>query len=514
MTCDRARGRGRLLVCVLALAAVLLSLEPASSAQAAAERRTADPPRMGYALPADGTAAGGWLGSRTVTGRAVYRIDPSRGPRAPGFRPGRWLASPIGSGPVRVDRFRTQRAAWLLAKYGTYPSDAQAAAVEVALDALLHGGAYARQGARTRARLRRSGAEGAIAPLADYMLEHSRRLAGPYRVSVTATGATVGDDAGFVVRVTSIRSGAPIKSLPVVVRFDGAGVSGVTDRRGRMTARLPAPVAGPRQARVTVRRLPTHRLLVRRPTRGAASRVVVAGRKESRILEPLVAVRARPTVRVSAPAVGTVRDPVPGTLWLSAGYPTPRTATLTLHGPFSARDDATCGPGPGLLSVEQEVTADGEYAVPSLSVTTAGVYRWSVALAADRYNLPAASCGERIVVKAVPSVTVAREARTVAPGAETRAKVAVADLPPGYAKDAAVLLFGPFATRDAVRCADPRLARRRAVAVIAPATSAWTDPVRLRRPGVYAWRAVVPSGPLATRELTRCGAPRTTFRVG
>ena len=504
---------GRRLLVSGALLAALLPALVAPPSPAAPQRRTADQPRVGYALPADGTASGGWLGSRTVARRAVYRIDPAREPSTPRFGPGRWIRTPSGSGPVRVTRSRAQRAAWLLAKYGTYPSDAQAAAVEVAVHALLHGGAYGRSGSRTAERLRRSGAAEAIAPLADYMLERSRRLAGPYRVRVTATGAAVGDEASFAVRVTSIRSGAPIPGLPIDVRFEGAKVSGVTDDRGRVAAAAAAPVAGPRQARVTVRRLPTHRLLVRRPVRGTASRVVVAGRKESRTLAPRVAVQARPAARVSAPSVGRVPAPVPGTLRVSAGYPSPRLATLTLHGPFPTREEATCVAGSGVRSARQEVRADGDYTAPPLSVGTAGVYRWSVALAGNTYNLPAAACGERLVVKAVPEVSVVRAARAVAPGADTRARLSVSGLPAGYAEDVAVRLYGPFLSRDAVRCTEDRLARRRAVPVTAPATDAWTAPVRLRSPGVYAWRAVVPSTMLATRELTPCAAADTTFRV-
>ena len=62
-----------------------------AGAAAGAPAGRADPPRTGYPLPADGTAAGGWIGSRRAGHQVVYRIDPARKATASRFGPAHWL---------------------------------------------------------------------------------------------------------------------------------------------------------------------------------------------------------------------------------------------------------------------------------------------------------------------------------------------------------------------------------------------------------------------------------------
>ena len=216
----------------------------------------ADPPRTGYPIRSDGTAAGGWIGSRRLGREVVYRIDPGRAPVATRFRQERWVARLDGSGPRQVTRGSTRRAAWLVAKYGTYRSPAQSAAVEVALDTLLYGGRHALGGRRTQWRVRQTGAEGAVLPLAEYMLRASARLAGPYRIRVERTAAVVDEPTGFTVRVVAARSGEPIPHLPVSVRFGGGIRTRDTDSTGTVRAGLTAGRPGPQPVQVLIRRLP------------------------------------------------------------------------------------------------------------------------------------------------------------------------------------------------------------------------------------------------------------------
>ena len=157
---------------------------------------------------------------------------------------------------------------------------------------------------------------------------------------------------------------------------------------------------------------------------------------------------------------------------------------------------------------------DGGYDVPGPTAPAPGVYRWSVALAGNTYNLPAAACGEKVVVKAVPLLSVESSDGSVGRGTRVRARFRVARLPDGYADQVAVRLYGPFATRAAVDCSDRHLARRRTVEVTGPATHGTTAPVSLRRAGVYAWQAVLPAALLSTREVTPCGGAGSTVRVG
>ncbi len=501
-----ASSRAVLLPLVVALVATLVTAAPAEAA-----RGPADPPRTGFRVRADGTAAGGWFGSRTASRRAVFRIDPGAGPRAGGFRDGGWRSDLRGSGPVDVDRWRVRRAAWLVSKYGTYDSDAQAAAVEAALDALLVGGAHRLDGPATRRRLRQTGVGDSVVALARYMLDASRTLAGPYRARVTTTGGDLGEHTRIRVVVTAARSGDPVAHLPVRVRVDGRSLHRETDDHGAVTVTPLARVAGPRPVTVSVSRVPSDRLFVRRPIRPGGSRIVVAGRKIVLTRRTSVAVRALPTVRVTTAQVRTVADPVPGTVHLADGYPSRRQAELTLHGPFGLDETPACDRA--LRTATLPVAADGSYPVPDLTVSAAGLYRWEVAVPADAFNAAATQCGQQVLLKAAPSLKVDAVEAAVDPGGDARARVRAADLPPGYARDAVVRLYGPFVARSAVRCSADREVRRREVAVTAPSTTATTSAVTLSRPGFYAWRATLPGTQLAVRSASRCGATGSILRV-
>ena len=505
----RHRCRSWVLGAVLAcLVATLLVATPA-----AAGGGTADRPRTGYRIRADGTAAGGWFGSRTLSHRAVFRIDPRAKPRTPGFAAGAWMSLPKGSGPVVVDRWRVRRAAWLVSKYGTYDSASQAAAVQVALDALLHGGGYRVTGAATKRRLRQTGAASSILALARYMLADSTRRAGPYQVRVAPTGTVVGGQIRVSVEVTSSGGGEPVAHLPVEVWFDGRRSERTTDAAGVVTAVAAAGRAGPRPVTVVVSKVPSDRLFVRRPTRRGASRVVVAGRKITLTRRAEVAVQATPQVRVTAPDVRRITGPVPGTVHLADAYPSGRTAALTLHGPFAPDDPASCDPGLVAARRNLPVSADGGYRVPAVTVTEAGVYRWAVAVPADAYNTAAAACGQAVLLQAVPTLEVEPVDATRAPGTVVVARVRAGALPDSFSRVAIVRLYGPFATRDAVRCTAARQVRRREVDIVGPATTVRTAEARLDRTGLYAWRAALPATELTARAVTRCGAPGTVLRI-
>lgn len=506
--------RGRFVVPAVVAAVALAPIAAAGVPDDPAGRRTADQPRDGYPLRHDGTAAGDWIGSRTLGGRVVFRIDPARKPAAGAFGPARWVADLDGSGPVDVNRARTRRAAWILAKYGTYRSKTQAAAVEVALDALLHGGRYDVTGAATARRLAQTADPPTILGLADYMLTSSRALAGPYLVDVRTDGAVIGEDVVASVRVTAARSGEPIPSLPVEMGLSGRVATGTTDDGGAVELRVRAPHAGPQTVSFLVRLLPSDRLLVRRPQGGKGSRVVVAGRKQDRALAALTAVRARPTVRLTTRATSRVRQPLPGRVVVAAGYPSGRSAALTVHGPFAAGSAGDCSAGSTLGSAHAlEVTADGSYAVPQVSIATPGVYTWGIALAGDRFNLPASACGAAVTVRATPTATAEPTKDRIAPGGSLRGRLRVTGLDAAYAGTARALLYGPFDTRADARCTEGRLARARGVEVTGPTATVTTPAITLQRAGVYTWRVAVPPGPLSLATQSACAAPGSFFTV-
>jgi len=499
--------RSRLVLLVAAaLVAVVL---PAAVTSAESADRVA----VGYRIRIDGTAGGGWIGARKVWPRLVYRLDPgAHRTTTPSFGPTHRVRVLTGSGARAVTRRDTARAAYILSAYGQRRDHpAQNAAVEVALDHLLVGGRYARQGAGTLARIRQTGNAAEIGYLADYMLQDSQRFAGPYRVRIERQGTTLGGYAHVRVRVTAARSGAPFATLPVVVRVPGKHPQVVrTDADGRAAVSWHATRAGLLDVRLTVKEVPETRLLVRTPSRRGASRIAIAGVKRLLTRHVRVPVKAHPSVAISQPAVHRLDASTAGVLTVSHGVDSPRTATATLFGPYAAPGDVACA-GTDVGSGSVTVGPDGAYALPQLSLTDVGYYVWGVQLAGNNVNEPAAACGAAFVARQVPRVTIKVPDNRVSLGSRVRAWWTVASLPPDFNGTLRIRLFGPFADADHVSCSGTT-GRSEQVAITGP-TSAWSTSYTPTRSGLYAWRVTLPGSEFSTPAATTCVGPATMVRL-
>ena len=185
--------------------------------------------RIGFRIPADGTTSGSWLGSRTLGSRPVYLIDPARKLVRTRYAAARTVK-------VLSSRRATARAAWILSRYGNQRGADRryyAAATDVALDALLVGGKYSLTGAVTRRHLRQSGRAETLLSWARYFLKVSKKYAGPYRVVISKTGATVGGPVTVRARITAAATGAPIPQRPVTISYDGHAAGTPRDRQRR-----------------------------------------------------------------------------------------------------------------------------------------------------------------------------------------------------------------------------------------------------------------------------------------
>ena len=497
-----------------ALAWGVLGLLIATSTAAAAAT-TADKPWSGYRVKATSTAAGSWLGARTVSGQVVYRIDPSRTTStARGFADGVWKGSLTGSGPRSVSATDTARAAWILSKYGSYRYDVQNAAVEIALDELLHGGAWALKGSRTKSRLAQTGQAATIRTFVTTMLADSARYAGPYAVTVTPSPSRADRTVRVAVRVVASRTGAGIASLPVSVTYAGSTTTGLTTGAdGSVSTTFPLGAAGVRPVTAVVGKVPESRLLVRTPSPSKASRVVVAGRKTSRTATAQVVVTATPRITTTST---TATIPVTGTptgrLTVSGSLPSQRAAVVSLFGPFASPASATCAPAQRAASGRVDVTGDGGYAFPALRVPRAGYYVWGATLPADALNSSATSCAGAVTARATPTVTVAPTGSRFRAGSYVHARVTVTGLPTGYADDATLRLFGPFTGSSATSCTASRLKASREVRISADGTVAGPD-VKVTNPGYYVWAADLPGSALAEADSSSCTDPRAVFRV-
>lgn len=500
------RARIALLLAAVLASGLLLAGPPTAAG-------TADKVAIGYRIPTDGTAGGGWIGARKLWPKLVYRLDPgARRAATPGFGPAGRVEVLNGSGPRTVTRRDTARAAYILAAYGDRRSHApQNAAVDAAIGHLLVGGRYALTGSRASARIRQSGHAAEIRFLADYMLRDSWDFAGPYAVRVTGRGADLGGTAGVTVRVTASYSHRPFATLPVTISVPGrAAVTKETDANGSVAIEWPATRAGWLEVKVRVAEVPETRLLVRKPTRRGASRVAIAGVKRVLAKSVNVPVRAFPTVSVTQPSVGRLGQPTTGSFTISDGVDSARTATVRAFGPFPTVAEATCS-GTPVSSTSTSVSANGTYPVPHETLPRVGYYVWGVTVAANAVNAAASTCGTPYVVKSMPKLTVKIPHLRQAVGTSLRAWWTAARLPAGFHAPLTIRLYGPFVDADHVSCTGTTT-RVAQVTLTGPA-SGWTTSYTPGKAGLYAWRTSLPGTEFSFPAATTCGGPYTMVRL-
>ena len=130
------------------------------------------------------------MGGYKIGDTPIFVVTPTRRPNRRGYEAAQVVADLDKS--RGASRRATARAAWVLSKYGGYRDARQAAAVDAAVYHLLVGGRWRIDHHRGAARIRHSGDPASVRRYARIMLGQSRKFAGVYRVTVTATSADVG----------------------------------------------------------------------------------------------------------------------------------------------------------------------------------------------------------------------------------------------------------------------------------------------------------------------------------
>jgi hypothetical protein len=497
----------------LAMATVLVAGSTLTLAGPTGAAATVDARWSGYSIDATPNAAGGWLGGRTIDTTRVYRIDPGAATGvASAFAAPVKVATLAGRGPKSVSSRDTQRAAWIVAKFGTYKYNVQNAAVEVALDELLYGGVFAFTGTATAARLRQTGDAAQIRSFVSDMLNDSAKYAGPYTVKITAPAGQVGVASSITVKVTSSSSSEPISGLPVTLTYPGVAAKSADTKASGVASFTVTPTAGgPVTVSARVDLLPTSKLTVRTPTPSSASRVVEAGLKESATATVTQSVKATPGL-----ALVSTRNPLQagkvmaGTATVSAGYPQGRGLTLRVHGPFTTAT-STCDPAKVIDKATLTVKANATYAWPaSLIPTKWGYYLVSGQLAATTYNTERTTCGALTKVKAVPGVSAARLSTPVKVGSAVSGQLA-ATLPTTDRVAGTMSLYGPFSTTT-VNCKATKLIGTGLVNTSGTGKYLST-PLTVTKPGYYVWRAALTEGAWNMARTGACGSKAAKFRV-
>ena len=505
----RPSALASLLAAAALVAAVLVAVPP--SAPAALADDTAER-WAGYRIPGTGLAAGGWIGAYRVGDTPVFVVTPGRRPNRAGFETASTTVDLAGK--KGATGRETERAAWILSKYGGHKDAAQAAAVDAAVLHLLAGPAWQLGGARGARRVRASGDPATVRRFVRLMLRQSRASAGPYLASVTAEAADVGGVTSVTVSVTD-GGGGPVSGLPVSVTSPDGGpstpaagpIEAVTGDDGRAQVRLAAPLVGWRTVTAVVGQVPGHLLRVRRSDRKGQAAVAEGGVRHTLVASAIAAVRGPQTVSLAADPSLLVVGASARVVATISGDGAQRTATASLQGPFASAAAVHCS-GAAAGQVSASVTGDGAYALPPITPSGGGYYAWRVAVDGTATSIPATACGAPVKVRGRSAVTVSAVG-TAAPFDVLSAKVTVSGLPFGGPVDVTTSLYGPYATAGEACTGNHRDVTQRR-----PGNGTFSSlSFQVEETGWYAWRASVPEGDLWLGSTSPCGVVGTLTQV-
>lgn len=492
--------RNRLVV----LAALTLSaacLVAAAPGTAAADRSAGagDRPHRwsGYAIRSTGDADGGWIGGYRVGETTLYVVTPTKRPNRKGF------ASPLAVDDVAgraASPSETERAAWILSKYGGYRDATQAAAVDASVYHLLVGGRWKVGSPRGARRIRQSGDAAAVRRFARIMLGQSRASAGAYTARLDASGADLGGAVAVTLSVVD-GHGSPAAGLPVTLAMAGAEpLTAVTGDDGRALGRFSATARGWQEVTATVGNVPDHRLHLWPAEKKGQAAAAEGGARREVVVSTAAPVRGPQTMSLAAsPETLTIGGQARVAASVTGDGVT-RSATTALFGPFASAGAAQCS-GASAPAPATQVAGDGTYLMPAVTPAAGGYYAWRVAVDGTDTSLPVAACGAAVKVRGRTSAVVSAPAS--APAGNSQVSVRVSGVPFAVKVDLVVKVYGSSGCTSAI--AQQSLSRLGNGDVVSGPI--WLDP------GSYAWRVEVAPGELWEGFESACLAPGSTTVV-
>lgn len=187
------------------------------------------------------------------------------------------------------------------------------------------------------------------------------------------------------------------------------------------------------------------------------------------------------------------------------------TVTAALYGPFATRAAIVCTGTPAWTGTVP-VTADGTYTTAAFTVQTPGYYTYRESIAASGFVRAAqtacADTAETTIVTGKPKIVTQVSAQQTSPGASITDKVTITGLGPLQASVKAVL-WGPFATRGAIRCSGT--AYWQGTFTAKGDGTYVTAPVKISKAGYFVYQESIVDTPAYAGFTAPCAAvPETT----
>ena len=350
----------------------------------------------------------------------------------------------------------------------------------------------------------------------------SARYHGPYRLDVRLTGARqVGDTGTATIRVLAA-SGAAVPNVELAL--DASGVSGIpnearTNANGVARVSFTASSADDVGLTVRARGLASTLPRIFTPSTPAAARngqrLSVPDSQELTASRGTNVRKARVVVSsTAAPAEllagSESRDRV---TVRGAGANFRVNVTARLHGPFRTAGSIRCDQPPAWEGTWR-TNGPGDYQTPPVKLDKPGWYVYTQTVPGDADHVgvstPCTDPKERVKVVVQPRVRTVVSNQRTAPGTEITDKVIVEGLF-GETVTVRAALYGPFATREAIRCAgNPAWSGT----IEAKGDGEYTTaPVRLTVPGFYTYQEVIDASDLVRRAVTPCAEEAETTIV-
>jgi hypothetical protein len=238
----------------------------------------------------------------------------------------------------------------------------------------------------------------------------------------------------------------------------------------------------------------------------AASEHVAAAETACAEATETTVVRGHPAIRTQVSAAATAPGKqITDTVVVTGLGVLSAPVQVELWGPFDRLEDIRCEGTPVATST-LTATGDGSYVTTPVTVPRAGYYTYREAIAeTPAFAGVTTACGEATettFAKAAPVVTTVVSSAVVRPGATLFDKVRVGgagQTPLSIEVD----LYGPFASRAAMRCTGTPLSRT--TLEVTGDGLFQSKPVKVAKAGFYTYRERIKGTPLITAAETECG---------